>query len=917
MTGIVVEDMAQSHQKRKSVSKKVFPYALAALCVIFMFFVLTGEWSFKSERQTVFSLFSAAVFFFVFHIKKNRTILLQRMTLIFLILLAQCLLYFAGLFYGTYPKFALRELFLNIGGLFIFAAAYVSFRRDELNLRRFALWLSAVIAFASVVSIELATSGYLIGIFKFLSGIISAQLPSNYGAFEANTRILTVMDNANVYAPIATLGMFLSLWLSGGMGERSRRNLFLMSCAGACAAAFILCFSMGTILAYIAAVTVYILTAKKGSRGAVFGKHTWCLVTGLIAAAAVFGLKTISILPLLAALTISIGSAFFYGRLRPFRAVIVNKKAKTAALIGGAAVIAVVIAGAVSLRSGYRLDPNGSFRRAVALGEGTYSIQIHFNSSEADATVSVDISSMSYEQAALKEKTVLKTAILRSGENASFDVPSSSAAVFFASSANKSLTVTDIKILGAGGTKALPLKYLILPEFIVNRLQAIWVNDNAIQRFVFFRDGIRLGMTSPVIGLGGGAFEGGLFGVADYYYMTKHPHNEFIQRFIDGGIIGLLFFTALPVFIVRALVRSRKSGDPDKVYPLLCGSMALIFLHALLEVDFMYPAYRVITAILFAAVAARYDDPAVSKRGLNTVLGSVVSLSCVATLLLSAGRIAAARLFAGSPTASQLRTAMVMDPCDIDDYQLSYLLFAAGTSDKTVQLTAGRYLASLQEKKLSSESAFYLAQYYLSETKPEVDKAVLKAEYAIHVSRVNPEIWDRVFWLYNLSLESQTLSPNDTAKIEASIRSLCGYLIQLNSELPVSIHPKYAAFSYLRVSQQASAVSEGTILVDSRTACDLDHNGLSDLIGNDAGGQILHEIDIVLNPSIDYSVKVFLPQSAGCEIAFDGAVRESTYIVDEGCYETHVSKLPETYSHLTIKTPKFPDTAYFTIVRSR
>ena len=37
----------------------------------------------------------------------------------------------------------------------------------------------------------------------------------------------------------------------------------------------------------------------------------------------------------------------------------------------------------------------------------------------------------------------------------------------------------------------------------------------------------------------------------------------------------------------------------------MLGCMLVVFLHALLEVDFMMPSYRLLVSILFALVAAR------------------------------------------------------------------------------------------------------------------------------------------------------------------------------------------------------------------------------------------------------------------------------------------------------------------------
>ena len=93
---------------------------------------------------------------------------------------------------------------------------------------------------------------------------------------------------------------------------------------------------------------------------------------------------------------------------------------------------------------------------------------------------------MSYAQAALKENTALKSGVLRSGQAVEFTVPKDLAAVFFSFRANAPVKITEAIISGEGTSQKLALHYIFIPEFIVNRLQGLWVNDNAIQRFIFF-----------------------------------------------------------------------------------------------------------------------------------------------------------------------------------------------------------------------------------------------------------------------------------------------------------------------------------------------------------------------------------------------------------------------------------------------
>ena len=79
-----------------------------------------------------------------------------------------------------------------------------------------------------------------------------------------------------------------------------------------------------------------------------------------------------------------------------------------------------------------------------------------------------------------------------------------------------------------------------LPPVGANRIQGLWANENAIQRFVLFADGLQLFRSSPIYGLGMGAFENGVKSVQSFDYIAKYAHNHYIQTLAETGVIGLI-----------------------------------------------------------------------------------------------------------------------------------------------------------------------------------------------------------------------------------------------------------------------------------------------------------------------------------------------------------------------------------------
>jgi O-antigen ligase len=906
-----LKPLPKRNQTAAVLEKSTFPWVPIAVCVLLTLFLILQGTGGKYDSQLCFALGAGVIFIASFMKKMNRALLLEKITPIFILLFAQCLLFFIGLFYGSYPKFALQQFFLNMGGLFIFASLYVYFLHGEKNIKLFLAFFSACTAFISLINIELATSRCLLGIFEAAAKIFGTQLSPDFAVFEENTRITTVLGNPNVFAPIAVLGMFAALWNCGKAGSRRRESTFLMSIAIICGTAFILCFSLGTILAYIPALIAIIIVSKKEHRGSVFLSNVFCLLASFILAFMVFALRGRSILPLLSVLFFSVGFAFVYTHLKPVKPPKIKTNSKTAQIVGACTFFlacTLFLICAFSIHGPYTLSGGGTFRRAVALEPGVYSISVTLDNPASKVSVGID--SMSYAQAALKERTALKTSAICSGESLEFEVPESSAAVFFSFSADADIKIESTEITGSDTVKQLPLHYRLLPEFIVNRLQGLWVNDNAIQRFIFFRDGIRLGMTSPIVGLGGGAFEGGLYSVADYQYETNHVHNEYIQDFIDGGIIGLFLFVALTVFVFRALYKAGRTGKLDKIpnlLPFLLGSMLLIFLHSMLDVDFSISVYRLTALALFALTAASCGDGFSGGKILKNTIRCVLPLTCAVTMILAVGRIHAVNLTSNNITLKSLQHAVFYDPFNSDDYKLSYLINTEKDSSTLVSSQRKTYLDSLENKKLSGDSEYMLANYYLIKPEPDLEKGVKAAERYIREKRVDSDAWDNVFKLYNIALDAADANTADTQKISESVRNLCDYLTELNSTLPKVIRPELAVYTYMRTDAQAQ---EKQVLADSRIVCDFDQDGVSDIVSGNSGNNVEWTLNVVMQPAL-YVVKVYQDSTLSCDVLLDGQPKVCEYDSSKGCFETDIFCIDTEIEPLLVRSGQ--PNSYFTI----
>lgn len=914
--------LASKPDNKKNVNKKQvvpevmpasdsFPWEFIAIGALFVLLLIIQSWGLKYDIHVYFAAGAALIFIASFIKKSNRKLLFEKITPIIAIITAQCLLYFAGLFYGSYTKFALQQFFLNVGGLLIFAVTYVCFRRSEKNSGRFLVLFAAAVAFASLLSIELATSRFMLGFFEDFAKNLHTTLPPDFAVFETNTRIITLPGNPNVFAPLTVLGMYAALFGCDAAGCKSKGTAFKIFVALICGAAFILCFSMGTILAYFPSVLFIIIMARKEDRGRAIFANAYCLIFSLIQASVVFLLRDKSVLPLVSVILISAAGALLYIYIKPVEIPAFKIKNKAAIAAGAILVCAVFFAAAIMLKGPYNLSKGGGFRRAEALKPGDYKIELTLEKAAPGASVAVSIESMSYAEAALKEKTPLKTAELHAGDALDFHVPDSSAAVFFSFSAAKDVKITKASISG-GTQKELSLRYKLLPEFIVNRMQGIWVNDNAIQRFIFFRDGIRLGLKSPVIGLGGGAFEGGLYSVADYKYETKHAHNEYIQDFVDGGLLGLLLFIMLTIFIFRALIKSRKSENMRLLFPFLFGSMLMVFLHCMLEVDFSFSPYRIAAFSFFALIAAECGDSFEESFKLKNAVMPVFSIISAAAVLLLAGRIHAVNITSQKVSLNNLKDAAVYDPFNNNDYKLSYVVNTMKNKTEAVSAQRGKYLDSFENKKLSADSEYLLAYYYLTKDEPDIEKGIKAAESFIRGKRVDTQSWNELFMIYEDAYYSVRDKQDKILKLSDSIKGLCGYLSELNRTLPKKIEPDLASNIYM----QAVSISENLLtqkFMDSRIPCDFNQDGVTDILKSSDAKNGKWEMNVYLLQYAPYTIKVYMDSSSTMEVLINGQHKICNYDSERKCFVAHFFNENPEIQVLTITTDKFSDSSYFTI----
>ena len=244
---------------------------------------------------------------------------------------------------------------------------------------------------------------------------------------------------------------------------------------------------------------------------------------------------------------------------------------------GGLVLLAAFAAAALTLTGPADLAAGESLRRAEYPGAGEYTLNI-----QATGPVTVTIESQNQQETMMHTSTVLYSG---SADGARFTVPEDSLVTYFNFRAKEGLTLSEASFTGEAGTTALKLEYSLLPGFIANRLQGLFANENAIQRTVFFADGMKLFRRSPVLGLGLGAFESASPGVQSFYYETKYTHNHYVETLLTTGVVGLILFVGMLGLCAAAVWKNlRRKEEADALAPALGAALVFMAGHGAVEV---------------------------------------------------------------------------------------------------------------------------------------------------------------------------------------------------------------------------------------------------------------------------------------------------------------------------------------------
>jgi len=716
----------------------------------------------------------------------------ERMNLVTLSVCLWLLMNGLSMIYAVSGSFALRAFLYLAAGFSVLLLILAWSRRGEGTGRTAGTILAGGTALASLISIDMLSTHFLSGPFIAFAGTFTnGSVGLGTTPVEEGVRMLSIYQNPNAFAGVAGLGVLLGLGLAVTAETTGERRLHQV-CLFLNALAFVLAFSMGASGMIVVAFLVLLISERRERKAGLFLLMVETLMLTMVCVFPIFltsfdtwdGVQPI---PLLCALGGSAALCALDELVgRRLADTLAQKGKALAAAIGGMVVLLVAFAAAaVTLTGPADLSGGDVLRRAAYPEPGLYAMDISAGAS-GDVEMGPDCFQVTIQSQNQQDTMMHTFTTLYKGnaQGAQFTVPEDSLVVYFnfSSKDGAERTLQEARYTGEGEEKTLKLEYKLLPGFIANRLQGLFANQNAIQRTVFFADGMKLFRRSPVIGLGIGAFENAILGVQSFFYETKYAHNHYVETLVTTGAVGLgLFLLMLGAMALALLKNLRRKEGAHPLAPALLAALVFMAAHAGVEIVFSFCFYLPMALGVFGliclCVGPELPLPGGEKAGTGLAAATCVLLSVFAVLLylnMSMARMISDRDYRDPFQA--LDKAARLDRFEWTTYTLSYVYAVKdmeasdpGSTDPAVLARADEHALRLAQVD-SNTIPRHLAEYYFVTGRPE--QAVEMLEKYIDYTAADSRTWQQAFsilqayWSVDLDLTRA-----ETAKLYGELQT--------------------------------------------------------------------------------------------------------------------------------------------------
>lgn len=170
------------------------------------------------------------------------------------------------------------------------------------------------------------------------------------------------------------------------------------------------------------------------------------------------------------------------------------------------------------------------------------------------------------------------------------------------------LTVITVIILNRGLSA-------ILPESIIQRFASfakLGLSDrNVFLRLEMDKWALLLIKDNWVLGLGGGGWNSLYYSVQEIFFSAKVAHNNYLQVFVESGILGFLSYCAVILvslwYMFISLIKTKDNTHKLILTGLSCGFLSLV-LHSSFDFDLTFPSLALLFWALIAGSAIFLPD---------------------------------------------------------------------------------------------------------------------------------------------------------------------------------------------------------------------------------------------------------------------------------------------------------------------
>lgn len=149
-----------------------------------------------------------------------------------------------------------------------------------------------------------------------------------------------------------------------------------------------------------------------------------------------------------------------------------------------------------------------------------------------------------------------------------------------------SINVMQLKLNG----NIKPMQYAILPSDIVYRFTDILHGSTTIRdRVEYTKDGIKIWLTSPIVGRGGEAFKNLYKSFQTLKYTSIEAHDSFLQILLESGIVGCLSV----IILIYLTLKNNK-------YSAVKLAFLMFVIHSILDLNFSYFISLIVFSMLIA-----------------------------------------------------------------------------------------------------------------------------------------------------------------------------------------------------------------------------------------------------------------------------------------------------------------------------